>query len=216
MSSFFRQIAIAALAIVTIVPLNGCDTPKTPQAGFLGDYGQLRPNQDLDGVLHYQNPLTSLSRYNKFIVDGPMIYFFADSKARGLSPEEVGKLSEYFRGEVIRQLTERYQVVKLAGPGVLRLRFALTDLREGSLMLNTHPVTKLSGMGLGGASLEAEAIDTQTGVRVMAVKDSRQGERLSLEGLNKWDHAKQVMRYWVSRFVKQIDQAHGASQSDRS
>ena len=212
MSPFCRQAAIAALAIVMIAPLKGCDTPKTSQAGFLSDYGQLRPNPDLDGALHYKNPLTSLSRYNKFLIDGPMIYFVANSKARGLNPEDIAKLSEYFRGEAIKQLTGRYQVVKLAGPGVLRLRFALTDLREGSPILNIQPATKLFGVGLGGASLEAEAIDTQTGIRVMAVKDARQGERLSLEGLDKWDHAKQVMRYWVSRFVKQIDQAHGQSQ----
>ncbi len=69
---------------------------------------------------------------------------------------------------------------------------------------------KLSGVGLGGASMEAEAIDSQSGERVLAVIDSQMGNRLSIvPGLDPLGHAKQVIRRWVKRFVKRMDKVHG-------
>jgi hypothetical protein len=92
---------------------------------------------------------------------------------------------------------------------VLRLRVAITEIKKTIGVLNIHPATKLTGAGLGGASFEGEALDSQTGERVLAIVDSRPGNVLSLEGLGEFDHAKQVMRFWVERFVKTMDEAHG-------
>ena len=76
--------------------------------------------------------------------------------------------------------------------------------------MNIHPATKLSGLGLGGASMEAEALDSQTGGRVMAVVDTDEGNRLALTaGLSETGHAQQVIKHWVDRFVKRLDEAHG-------
>jgi len=76
--------------------------------------------------------------------------------------------------------------------------------------MNIHPATKLSGLGLGGASMEAEALDSQTGERVFAVVDTRQGKRMSIgAGLSEFGHAKQVIEHWVERFVSRVDKAHG-------
>ncbi len=69
---------------------------------------------------------------------------------------------------------------------------------------------KMSGIGLGGASMEAEAIDFQIRERVIAVVDSRQGSRASIGAdLQAFGHAKQVMDFWIERFIKQLDKAHG-------
>ncbi len=60
--------------------------------------------------------------------------------------------------------------------------------------------------------MEGEAIDSMTGERILAVVETREGERFSFEGLGPFDHAKQVMRYWANRFVERLDKAHGYSQ----
>ena len=39
---------------------------------------------------------------------------------------------------------------------------------------------ELTGAGLGGASMEAEAVDSQTGKRVAAVMETESGKRLSI------------------------------------
>ncbi len=78
--------------------------------------------------------------------------------------------------------------------------------------MNIHPATKLSGIGLGGASMEAEALDSQTGERVFAVVDTREGNRLSIgAGLSELGHAQQVIKHWIERFVNRVDRAHGYS-----
>ncbi len=76
--------------------------------------------------------------------------------------------------------------------------------------MNIHPGTKLSGVGFGGASMEAEAIDSQSLERVLAVVDSQKGNvRFVDAGLKPLGHAKQVISKWVERFVERVDKAHG-------
>ena len=49
-----------------------------------------------------------------------------------------------------------------------------------------------------------------TGRRIIAVADSRMGDRISLgAGLSKLGHAKQVIEFWADRFVKVMKEAHG-------
>jgi hypothetical protein len=140
------------------------------------------------------------------------VHFAPNAKGTALDPAKLKKLSDYAYDEVAKALSERYTVVTAPGPGVLRLRTALTDIKKTTPALNIHPATKLSGLGLGGASMEAEALDSQTGERVFAVVDTRQGDRLAIAaGLDPLGHAKQVIRHWIERFVKRVDKAHGYS-----
>ena len=46
-------------------------------------------------------------------------------------------------------------------------------------------------------SMDGEAIDSVTGERILAIVETREGERFSFEGLGPFDHAKQAMRHWV-------------------
>jgi hypothetical protein len=93
---------------------------------------------------------------------------------------------------------------------VLRLRIAITGIEKTTPIANIHPAMKMSGMGLGGAAMEAEAVDSVSGDRVAAVVDAQSGRRLGITaGLKKYGHAQQVMVGWVERFVKRLDKAHG-------
>jgi len=76
-------------------------------------------------------------------------------------------------------------------------------------LLNIHPGTKLTGAGLDGASMEAEALDSVTMELIAAVVETQKGSRLSMSaGLSKFGHAKEVMKGWVERFVKRLDAAN--------
>ena len=121
------------------------------------------------------------------------------------------RLAELNPGALTKTISGRFESgVQKPGPGVLRVRTAITDIEKTTPIMNIHPAMKMSGIGLGGASMEAEAIDSQTRERVIAVVDSRQGSRASIgAGLQTFGHAKQVMDFWVERFIKQVDKAHG-------
>lgn len=77
--------------------------------------------------------------------------------------------------------------------------------------MNIHPATRLSGLGLGGTSMETEALDIASGERAATIVDSQQGSRPSMTaGLSKFGQAKQVIDMWVECFLKRIGAAHGA------
>ncbi|MHC5109395.1 MAG: DUF3313 family protein [Planctomycetota bacterium] len=58
--------------------------------------------------------------------------------------------------------------------------------------------------------MEAEAIDSRTGERVIAMIDSRKGKKVSIgAGMTKMGHAKQVVKIWVKDFVTRVDKAQG-------
>lgn len=130
-----------------------------------------------------------------------------------IDPAKLFELAQYFHGQTVKALSKKYQVVNNSGPGVLRIRTAITGIERSIPLLNIHPGTKVMGIGLGGASLEAEAADPVTGGRILAIVDSQRGKRMSFfEGPSEFGHAKQVMDIWVKRFMKRLDAAHATNQ----
>jgi hypothetical protein len=181
-------------------------------SGFLKDYSQLKPSREHEGVQSYQNPSKSLQDYDKFLIDPVIVHFAPNAQGSGVDPIKLKKLTDYFLYEAVRALVKRYRVVSEPGPGVLRLRMAITDVQTTQPMFNIHPATKLLGLGIGGASMEAEALDSKTGERILAVVDKRSGEYNPLPSAAEFDefgHAKEVVKHWVERFVSRLDKAHG-------
>lgn len=204
---------IHLIALVALSMAAGCETQGTVgRSGFLTNYWQLTPNPAMEGALYYQHPSIQLRYYNKFIVDPIVVQLVRKNQTSTIDPTKLAKLTSFFEQELIKALLKKqYQVVTQSGPGVLRVRAAITDIRITS-PINLAPQAKLLGLGLGGASMEAELLDSQTGERLAAVVDSRTGEQFSLAGLGEFDHAKQVMKFWINRFMKRLDEARGDGQ----
>jgi len=200
---------VVVLTLMACGFLTGCEKQGSgARSGFLSNYWQLKPNPAMDGALHFRNPLLRLDQYDKFMVDPIFIQLTRKDQNVALDPVKLGKLTDFVYHELVKGLLKNYQVVGEPGPKVLRIRAAITDVRKTS-PVNMLPQAKLLGLGLGGASMEAELIDSVTGERVEAVVDSRTGKRISLAGLGEFDHAHQVMTFWVERFIKRLDEAHG-------
>ena len=206
------KFVVALLSISLVSALAGCASQKVGYSGFLQNYAQLKPDPKVDGALRYLNPAKSLKQYDKFIID-PIAVYFARRKNRsgaGIDPAKLKILTDYFYVELHKALSKNYKVVGASGRGVMRLRVAITDVEESEPLLNIHPAMKLSGIGLGGASMEAEGVDSNTGERIGAIVETRSGNRMSLApGLSRLGHAKQVIRYWIERFLKNLNKAHG-------
>jgi len=205
--------AVVFLAVGSSVLVCGCGAKRAETTGFLSDYSRLKAHSDVS-YRHVPSPAT-LRRYSKFIVDPVDVHFHAGSKAieqrsKGkLKEEDIRDLRNYMHAALVKALSDRYQVVYRPGPGVARLRVALTDLKKSKVAQNILPQTKLLGTGLGGASMEVELLDSQTGQQIAAVVESQLGKRLSLEGVSKWGDVKSVMDDWAKRFRKLLDEAHG-------
>lgn len=167
-----------------------------------------------DGVQRWVAPTEKLTQYKQFIIDPVIVHFSPNAKGTAIDPAELKEMSDYFHAQVVKALskTKRYQVVTAPGSGVARVRIAITDISKTVPVANIHPAMKLSGIGLGGAAMEAEVVDSVSGERLGMVVDSQSGGRLGIvAGLQTYGHARQVMDGWTERFVKRLDTIHGST-----
>lgn len=191
------EIVVAVLLLV-LVPLTGCYQPyqSTPSgggkpiggltpSGFLGDYSGLAPDDELKGMIVYRKSPDVMTPYTKFIVDPFLTFFHSKADGKDSDPEELEGLTDYFRKTVIAELERDggYEVVHEPGPGVARLRVAITDVSPGK----------------GGASIEAEMLDSETSERLVAVVDSRKGRRSA---------TKKQFDKWAQLLRERLDKLH--------
>lgn len=204
MNNVRRFTSFLVMVLVSGAVVAGCaGTPK--HAGFLSDYSRLEP---VSGGLRYVDK-SRLSGYDEFIVDPIIVHFHDASKAEKMDPDAVRELADHLRSEIVSALAYGYRVVTEEGPGVARVRIALTDIRHDTSVLNILPPMRMSRVGLGGASMEAELIDSQSGEQIAAAIQTQKGRRLSLDGFHKSSSAKAVMKGWAKRFRTRLDEAHG-------
>ncbi len=190
----------------------GCGPNAVVKTGFLTDYSRLR--KESSSALRHINK-EALARYSNFIVDPVEVHFHRGSKAvehrtKGkLTQRQVSDLTNYLHARIIKAVEgSGNRVVYRPASGVARIRVAITDI-DRSTAASLLPQAKLIGAGIGGASMEAEIVDSVTGEQIGAVVESKMGSRMPFANLGEWDAAKQVMDDWAKRFKKRLDEAHG-------
>lgn len=127
-------------------------------------------------------------------------------------------LTDYYQTAMFKAVEGDLERVDKAGPGVMRVRVAITDLKPANPMANTMssivPVgivvagaTKAvsdENLGTGQAGSEVELLDSVSGVRLAAAVDRRQGGKGMFRG--KWDDTKDAFDYWSQLFKKRLDE----------
>lgn len=183
----------------------GCSSGPPNPVGFLSDYSKLQP----DGSdLRFLDE-AAVSRYDKFILDPVTIHFHDAAKGIDTDSESMRKITGRMQSAIESVLTGRYSIVSQPGPGVARLRVAITDIKSDTAALNILPAMRVTGAGLGGASMEAELVDSRTGEQIGAVIQAQKGSVLSLQGFSEWSSSDAVIDAWAKRFRATLDKAHG-------
>jgi len=202
----------SVLMIVTIglmLMQFGCGSNAVVKTGFLTDYSRL--SKESDSTLRHINK-RALAKYSNFIVDPVKVHFHMGSKAiehrteGKLTQRQMTDLTNYLHAKIVRAVKDSgNRVVYQPGSGVARIRVALTDI-DRSTAASLLPTAKIVGAGIGGASMEAEVVDSMTGEQIGAVVESKKGSIIPFANLGQWDAAKQVMDDWAKRFEKRLDE----------
>lgn len=181
------------------------------KTGYLGDYSDFKKHDKYKCMMIQEVEGKNLANYKKFIIDSVDIEFEPDSQAREVDPEQVEEIRQYFYEQLKEQLGKNYTIVDKPSHGVLCLRTAITDIVASKPYFNIHWATKLSRLGLGGASLEAELLDSVTNERVAAVAYARQGRGVAkyFKGFSKWGYTKDSLLLWAEIFTKHLNDLHG-------
>lgn len=187
----------------------GCgDGVQQGRTGFISDYSKLQAVSS-DSYRYVDD--RALDGYSKFIVDDVEVHFFAGASAikakseGAITRRDLKKLTNYFHSAIVKAVKDSgNEVVRWPRSGVARIRIALTDIKETS-MLNVLPTASVAGVGAGGAAMEAEIVDSVTGQQIGAVIETRKGSRVPFSNLGDWGTAKGVMDHWANRLKERLE-----------
>jgi hypothetical protein len=108
------------------------------RVGFLTDYTRLRPMPGGGGLLCWRDSGVNWKQYDKIMFERVQVFLKGGSN-NSVDPTDLKMLIDYFHAAVVKDIKPYAQVVDAPGPGVLRVRFALTEL------VPTNTIASLAG-----------------------------------------------------------------------
>ena len=194
----FRSFTPLVMALAFAGLAMGCAPTMKKEGGFLSDYSKLeRINDDYS---RWKDPSWTKGSCTRMIVDP--IQFNLDSEVEGkFTDEQKREIREYAQDKFSEVIAKHVEIVMQPGPGVCRLRLAFTDIEKSAALANIHPLTRATGAGRGGAAMEAEVLDTESG-KVIGM-DTRRATGEFFEGSGMGDLAD--IKSAVDRWVKDED-----------
>ena len=189
---------------------------KAEPSGFLSDYSKLHAAADeTEATLVYSTPdKAEFKSYTKVWLEPVQVWRGEKSAAKDLDEEDANHVSQFLWSRVNEELSKDYAMTPAAGPGVMRVRIAITEAGKGVPFLDNltaaYPSTAVMSRGkkaitgtqtlVGKASIEVEVTDSQTGELLGAAVDRRGGGKYAWKALNKWEDFEAAPTYWAKKF----------------
>ncbi len=230
--------AVCGVILLAGSPMVAQDQPNKKQeklleheSGFLGEnYAKLRPDPGNGDWLIYFKNFDNFKQAETFFLEPVKIYLIPEAEKRDIKQEDLDKLAATFTKAIKDELIAgHYILVGQSGPGVMTLRFAITDVEpnggktnavvSGTEAVAAHAVVPVPGASMviprlkvGKASVEGEMVDSTSGEVEMAFMTSKSGRRVfsGLKAFQKWGDIDAAFRSWAKNFRSRLDKAHGA------
>lgn len=109
------------------------DAARLTRSGFLSDYARLKPNPQAGGIECWRDPRLDAARFDKVLVSRIVVSLVPpksdkEGEQKTIDPNDLKTLTDYFHNSLLKALKPQMQVVDKAGPGVVVIRIALTNL----------------------------------------------------------------------------------------
>lgn len=191
------------------------DPARLTRSGFLSDYKRLAPVPWADGVQCWSDPQLRTGTYDKVLITR-MSVKLKEGQGDGIDPTDLKALTDYFHQALVKALSPKIKVVDKAGPSVLALRIALTNLvptKVGESTLGTLvPYGFVAEIGSGAATgrpagstpylgetgIEMQVIDGGTQKILAECRDTQIGRKYAADDKNGIGGAVQT---WTSGYV---------------
>jgi hypothetical protein len=191
-------------------------------SGFLDDYSLLRQGGPGEMPLVYRNPDARWRQYDKVLLEPVTLWRSGGHSLDPLPKGDLERLIADFHAALQRRLGSGFALVTAPGPGVMRIRLAITSARATDPVLDVlgahggPHVAVATGHGplhaetrafLDGAAIEGEIRDAQTNVLLA------QGvERRRREGgvrLETWGDVDDALDAWAGRLCDRLETRAG-------
>ena len=148
-TGFTKRIAGICLIAGAITLMAGCQTydaalgsgtgvtasdpARLTRSGFLSDYARLKVNPQAGGIECWRDPRLDAARFDKVLVSRIVVSLAPpkgdkQGEQATIDPNDLKTLTDYFHNSLVKALKPQMQVVDKAGPGVVVIRIALTNL----------------------------------------------------------------------------------------
>lgn len=198
--SHVKRIGILSCAALLIV---GAATAKAASeqkySGYLGDYSKLESVKGEKGeeIRRWVNPKLKRGEYLKLIID-PVVYYPAPDPSKQVSTETLQQIRQYTDEALRREIGKSFLLVNQVGPGVARVRIALTGITTEAEGMKPYEFIPIAAIVAGAEAasgkrkrdsfliVEAEIVDSVTndklgmGARKSPAKKGLKGEKEQL------------------------------------
>ncbi len=211
-----------ATALAVALSLCACATTErtglAKPSGFLGDYSRLSGGGEEQAALVYIEPGADFARYHSVLVEPVVAWKGGDSQLQDVPREELFGLVNHLDAALREQLAIPFKVVERPGPGVLRLRTAITEARASPVVLDIAstvlpPARLLSAAKklatgteafVGRAAIEVEILDGLTGERLVAAVDERAGTKTLSGAARTWGDVEAAFDDWARVIAQRL------------
>lgn len=224
MKRIVRKSIFCALSAFFMISVSWAAGYSMPKSGFLQDYSLLRPDEMKWADKNYINKKINWGKYDKIMLDDVVFMISDKAKFKGFEAKELTDLSEAFEKAFIMNLAGLYEFTDKPGPGVMRVRLAVTNLNPNNPVTGTITTIIPFGLaasvikkgttgehiGMGEVSFEGEILDSQTGEILAATMDTESGKKYKIrKSVSKWGHTIDIFNKWGQRLRKQLDKHTG-------
>lgn len=194
------QIKTIFTALFVVMFFAGCASKPSEQtakpeefSGYLGDYSNLTQTTDETGqeVLRYVSPRLKPGSHTKIIIDNIVFYppfdeeAFAEQAGRQVTKEALIKIRDYSNEALRREVGKVMTLTNQPGPGVLRIRVALTGVITQTKALKPYEYIPVGLVIAGLATAVGERDKDAYTIFETEVLESATGERLAMEVLKR-------------------------------
>ena len=191
--------------------------PPAEVSGFLDDYSLLREGGTNELRLVYRNPKADWHAYDAVLLEPVTLWRSGHKSLDPVPREDLLRLVTDFQSAVRTGLGEGFRFVEQPGPGVMRIRLAITDARASDPVLDVLTASRGSGRPhppgsgaldpetrrfLGSAAIEGEIRDAQTNALLAAGVDRR---RPSAPAFETWADVDRAFAFWADRASARLE-----------
>lgn len=224
----YNKSKVYALALLLTTLVTGAVVAKEfMHSDFLSDYSHLKSSSDKYMGFKYLAPGSpdKMAKYSAIMIDQPEIFISADSRYKGMKPDDMKELADLFRGALARTLSESYLIVEQPGPNVLYVRFALSNLRlkkkkrgllgytPVGLVITTAKTMMTSDLtkkiDLKGLVVEMEVLDSTNEEQLATLVETRTGSKADPAS---WSELEALIDVYSLRVLCRLDNARMAEE----
>jgi hypothetical protein len=220
--------ACSLVFFLTMTAFGSALAQDLQSSGFLSDYSQLKKTSDTYMGHSYlvQGAEDRMANYSAVMIDQPEIFIAPDSKYKGMKPDDMKVLADAFRTSMSQSLAQDFMIVEQAGPNVLYVRFAITNLqlkKKKKGLLSFTPVGLVAGVAksaltsditkkidLKGLVMEMEVLDSNSEQQLAAAVEVRSGSK---EEPASWAELEAMIGVYAQRMRCTLNNAHVAREN---